>query len=89
MLTPLKKSAQTGARSGQIGIRETFSSLDGDVLLTEVEVARILGVAPITLKRQRLEKPGKGPSPTYLNRLVRYRVKTIRDWLDACSPRAA
>jgi hypothetical protein len=86
-------------------IRQTFSQLDDDVLLSEQECAEICGFAVITLKKWRLAKPGEdrettpgkrpkakpgqGPKATYIHGSVRYRVKAVREWLDSLTSSAA
>jgi hypothetical protein len=70
-------------------VLQTFSQLDDNVLLTELEVAEVVNVTGQTLKKWRLKAPGKGPAPVYMHGCVRYRVAVIRAWLDAFSSNAA
>ena len=63
--------------------RVEFDSYSDSVLLTEVETAAVDGLSPYTLKSWRLSGSTKGPAPTYLNGMVRYRVGNIRRWRSA------
>jgi hypothetical protein len=71
------------------GIRQTFSTLDDNVLLTEAEVAEVGGLSAQTLRRWRRDAPHKVPTQTRMHGMVRYRVKAVRDWLDSLAPSAA
>jgi hypothetical protein len=83
-------------------IRQVFSKLDDDVLLSEQECAEITGFAVITLKKWRLAKPGEatlgkrpktkpgqGPKATYIHGSIRYRTGDVRAWLKTFSSDAA
>ena len=48
-------------------------------LFTDVDVARYCGVAPVTLRRWRLE--GRGPRFVRLGRSVKYRLEDVEAWL--------
>ena len=52
-----------------------------DKLLTPTEVAEILGISEITLKRYRLE--GTGPQPSFISpRTIRYAPVAETAWLE-------
>ena len=45
------------------------------------DVALLLGISEITLKRMRLD--GKGPPAIYLSaRTIRYHLGTVTEWID-------
>jgi hypothetical protein len=106
-MTLQKKLSPLAAQPQPIrtGIRESFSKLDDDVLLSEQECAEICGFAVITLEKWCLAKPGEGrettpgkppkakpgqgPKATYIHGNVRYRVKAVREWLDSLASSAA
>lgn len=51
-----------------------------DQLLTPAEVANMLGISEITLKRYRLD--GSGPQPVFISpRIIRYNPQVVADWL--------
>jgi len=52
-----------------------------EALLKPADVALLLGISEITLKRMRLE--GKGPPAIYLSaRTIRYHLGTVTEWID-------
>lgn len=70
------------ARAREGGVTEQFDKLSGSVLLTEPEVAEIVGHPPNTLKHWRLNGIDKGPKPVRMpSSSVRYRVGDVREWL--------
>ena len=88
----IQKSAPVAVGQPQpirASIRQSFSALDDDVLLTEPEAAEVGAVTAQTFKKWRLYAPGKGPPPTYMHGMVRYRVKAVREWLDSLTSSAA
>ena len=68
-------------------IRNTFSDLADDVLLSEREAAAVAGFGQLTFKRWR--QAGKGPPWVRINDGVRYRKKALTDWLANLSSDAA
>ncbi|AHG87559.1 hypothetical protein J421_0043 [Gemmatirosa kalamazoonensis] len=50
------------------------------VLLTEIDLAQLLGVKPATLRDWRVD--GRGPVFVQLGRRVRYRPADVDRWLD-------
>jgi predicted DNA-binding transcriptional regulator AlpA len=65
---------------------ERFDRLADSVLLTEVEVARVVGHPPNTLKHWRLNGEDKGPKPVRMpSASIRYRVADVREWLGSLS----
>jgi hypothetical protein len=103
------KSASTVARAKpqlfRASLRESFSKLDDNVLLSEQECAEICGFAVVTLKKWRLAKSGdgpettpskrsttkprQGPKATYIHGSIRYRTADVRAWLKTFSSDAA
>lgn len=77
MHTATIKRNKQNSETGKTGIRETFSSLADDVLLTEDETSQVTGLARNTLKTWR--HLGRGPAFVRLGRACRYRVGTIRE----------
>jgi hypothetical protein len=63
--------------------RSEFDAYGDSILLNETEAAAVAGFSPNTLKSWRLSGSDKGPAPTYLNGMVRYRVGNIRRWRSA------
>ena len=64
----------------------TATPITHKLLLTEKEVAPMLGVEPRTLRLSRSTGSLLGfPTPRYVkfSHAVRYRLKDIQDWLDA------
>lgn len=56
-----------------------------DALLNTTEVARLLGVAEITLRHWRVA--GEGPQFVKVGRNCRYRKADVEDWVsDRCVP---
>jgi predicted DNA-binding transcriptional regulator AlpA len=58
--------------------------MEGDRLLTNIEAARILGMAPGTLARSRVT--GKPATPGFIKlggKAVRYRMSTVQAWINA------
>ena len=52
-----------------------------EALLKPADVALLLGISEITLKRMRLD--GKGPAAVYLSaRIIRYHPGTVTEWID-------
>ncbi len=50
-------------------------------LLKPADVALLLGISEITLKRMRLD--GKGPPAVYLSaRTIRYHPETVAEWIE-------
>jgi predicted DNA-binding transcriptional regulator AlpA len=67
-------------------IVERFDRLADSILLTEVEVSRIVGHPPNTLKHWRLNGKDKSPKPVRMpSASVRYRVGDVREWLKSLS----
>jgi hypothetical protein len=64
-------------------VRSEFDGYADSILLNEVEAAAVGDFSPCTLKAWRLSGSDKGPAPTYLNGMVRYRVGDIRRWRSA------
>ena len=75
------------ARAREGGVTERFDKLSDSVLLTEPEVAEVIGHAANTLKFWRLNGKDKGPPSvrTAGANSVRYRVADVRAWLDNIS----
>jgi predicted DNA-binding transcriptional regulator AlpA len=69
--------------------RVNAAGFNDDLLLTEPETAEICGLSHHTLKRWRLQEPGKGPAAMHVHRCVRYRAATVRDWIRAHASEAA
>jgi len=52
-----------------------------EALLKQADVALLLGISEITLKRMRLD--GKGPAAVYLSaRTIRYNPGTVTEWIE-------
>jgi hypothetical protein len=75
--------ATARAQQPPASIRQVFSTLDGEVLLTEAEAAVVVGFTAQTLKKWRLYEPKLAPVPTYLYGSVRYSAASVRNWLKA------
>ena len=78
---PPKRGHAAEALEGDI--TERFDRLADSVLLTEPEVAQVVGHPPNTLKHWRLHGKAKGPLSvrTAGANSVRYRVADVRVWL--------
>jgi predicted DNA-binding transcriptional regulator AlpA len=70
------------ARARESDITERFDRLADSILLTEPEVAQVVGHPPNTLKHWRLHGMNKGPKPVRMpSDSIRYRVADVRAWL--------
>lgn len=63
--------------------RVEFDGYCNSILLTEGETGAVTNFSPNTLKGWRLARSTKGPTPTYLNDMVRYTAGEIRRWRNA------
>lgn len=55
-------------------------------LLKDKEAADLLGVAPQTLRKSRMDGmllSVPAPKPIYIGRSVRYKLTTLMDWVEA------
>jgi hypothetical protein len=66
--------------------RREFDGYADSVLLTEPEVAAVVGHSPHTLKYWRLNNPAKAPKATKVFDAVRYAVRDVRAWLRSHEP---
>jgi predicted DNA-binding transcriptional regulator AlpA len=78
--TPPKRRYMAKALEGDI--TERFDRLADSILLTEPEVAQVVGHTANTLKHWRLHGKDKGPKPVRMpSDSIRYRVADVRAWL--------
>ena len=71
------------AKSRESNVVERFDQLADSVLLTEREVAQVVGYSANTLKFWRLHDKDKGPPSVKMpgTDCVRYRTSAVRAWL--------
>ena len=63
---------------GDAGFKQSFESLSGNRPLTDVEVAKRLGVSRFTVRSWRLK--GVGPRFLKMGRAVRYRAQDVDEY---------
>jgi hypothetical protein len=81
-----------GYAARALSIGERFDKLSDSVILTEPEVAQIVGYTPNTLKHWRLRGvEDKAPPSVRMpgSDAIRYRVADVRRWLDGIAPAPA
>ena len=64
--------------TGDVGLKQSFASSEGNRTLTDVEVAQRLGVSRFTVRSWRLK--GVGPKFLKMGRAVRYRSRDVDEY---------